>query len=61
MAPKNYPAKGIVLAIFPLPAGRVCIDICLHFFGCIYYQNDVSGSLVISSYFYCHKIKKYAL
>jgi hypothetical protein len=59
VAAKNYPATGIDEEIYSLHAGSVYIDIPVFVFSCLYYQNSVSGGLVISSYFYGTKINGY--
>lgn len=56
---KNYPATGVHAEVYTLHAGGIYIDISVHFFIGLYYQNSVSGGLVISSYFYGTKINGY--
>lgn len=59
VAAKNYPATGIHEEVYSLHAGGIYIDIPLYIFIGLCYQNHVSGSLAISSYFYRTKINGY--
>ena len=59
VAAKNDPAKGIDEEVYSLYAGGIYIDIPVFVLSCLYYQNSVSGGLVISSYFYGTKINGY--
>ena len=58
-AAKNFQAEGVDEKVYSLHAGSIYIDIPVFVFNCLYYQNSVSGGLVISSYFYVTKINGY--